>query len=299
MNDAPLVTIGIPSRNGSRTLSYAIKSACAQNYPNLEVVISDNASVDDTFEIASDFASSDPRVRVVRQEEALTMLGNHKAVWHEAKGKYFVWLADDDLLCKDFVSLCTMALENEPKAVLAFGDVIGFSDYEGMTDAEPLPIYDFSTKGQPGWRRLIKDRHSGYEMKGLFRTETLRTYRWSDHTVSPDWPILTFLMLAGEVIRVPGATMCSGAHIPKSGADRAARQSFSRIERFPTLTLSLKCGLAAKDAAKTRGERRWILVDGTLTFVSLLWVNRRWLVQRAIEPWVQRYRTYRGNRGPA
>src|SRR5688572_5305574 len=98
MADAPLVTIGVPTRNGGRTLRCALESARAQDHPNLEIVVSDNASDDDTAAIVAAAAEEDPRVRVVRQDHPLTMIRNHEAVWREAKGEYFVFLADDDLL---------------------------------------------------------------------------------------------------------------------------------------------------------------------------------------------------------
>lgn len=281
--ELPLVTVGIPTRNGERTLRYALRSACDQDYPNLEIVVSDNASDDDTSSIAGEFASVDPRVRVVTQERPLTMLQNHRAVWRESRARYFVWLADDDLIERSFVSHCVAALERVPDGVLAFGKVIAFSDYEGMGDAVLWPHVGFATRGQSRWRRLWRDRHSGYEVKGLFRREVFEDYGWYDHTVSPDWPLLTYLMLVGEVIDVPDATTYTGSYLPESGADRARIQSFSTIERFPTVTLSWRCGLAAHDAERRRGEKSWVLLDAAVTFLSLLWVNRRSLLPRAIE----------------
>lgn len=289
----PLVTIGVPTRNGARTLRYAIRSACAQDYPNLEIVVSDNASDDETAEIAASFAAQDQRVRAVRQPTPLTMLHNHRAVWEEGRGKYFIWLADDDLLGERFVSRCVPAMEASPDAVLAFGEVIAFTDYEGMTDAVVWPHVGFATEGKSRWRRLSRDRHSGYEIKGLFRREVFDSYGWYDHTVSPDWPLLTYLMLVGEVIEVPGAAAYTGSWLPESGEDRARTQSFSTIERFPTAKLSWRCGLAARDAARRRGERSFVLLDAAITFFSLLWVNRRVLLARAIKPWTKRFRMLR------
>lgn len=296
-SDRPLVTVGIPTRNGERTLRYAIRSACAQDYPNLEVVISENASDDATASIASGFSAEDTRVRVIRQSQPLTMLHNHRAVWEAGRGKYFVWLADDDLIGETFVSRCVEAMEARPEAVLAFGELVAFTDYEGMSDAAVWPHVGFGTEGQSRWKRLWKDRHSGYEIKGLFRRDVFEGYGWYDHTVSPDWPLLTYLMLAGEVIEVPDATAYTGSHLPESGADRARTQSFSKVERFPTATLSWRCGLAARDAARTQGQWSWVVLDAAMTFLSLLWVNRRSLVQRAVEPFKARLRD-RGTRQP-
>ncbi len=66
---APLVSICIPTYQGSRWISDAIVSALAQDYPRLEVVVSDDHSTDGTAEIADSFA--DERVRVVRSRSTL------------------------------------------------------------------------------------------------------------------------------------------------------------------------------------------------------------------------------------
>ncbi len=291
----PLVSIGIPTRNRARTLPLAIHSAQRQHYPNLEIVVSDNASDDTTPDILAAVANEDERVRYVRQSRPLTSLQNHRAVWREAKGAYFAWLADDDLLDPEFVPRLIAALEAAPHAVLAFGDIVAFTDYEGLSDAVPFPYYDFATNEQPAWRRLWKNRHGGYEMKGLFRREVLEGFGWYDHTVSPDWPLVTYLMLSGEIIKVPGATMYNGSTEPKSGSDRAREQSFSEIERFPTARVSWRSGLAARDAAARLGRRRWVPLDAAITFASLLWVNRHELVPNAIAPIRERLRSLQRN----
>ena len=67
--NAPLVTIGVPVRNGEDFLAEALDSALAQEYPNLEILISDNASVDATPDICRRYAEADPRVRWWRNAE--------------------------------------------------------------------------------------------------------------------------------------------------------------------------------------------------------------------------------------
>lgn len=66
-SDAPLVSILVPARNeASRILERALRSMARQDYPNLEVVVVDDRSTDNTFEILEEIARTEPRVRVVR-----------------------------------------------------------------------------------------------------------------------------------------------------------------------------------------------------------------------------------------
>lgn len=76
----------------------AIKSALAQDYENLEIIVSDNCSTDGTEEVISAYAS-EARVKIFRNERNVGMFGNFKvAIENRATGKYFVNLCSDDLL---------------------------------------------------------------------------------------------------------------------------------------------------------------------------------------------------------
>lgn len=90
------VTIGIPTLNRSRYLKLAIGSALQQTYTNIEVIVSNNASSDDTTKILSEL--SDPRVKVLHQTTTLSMVDNWNACLKAASGTYFLLLSDDDVL---------------------------------------------------------------------------------------------------------------------------------------------------------------------------------------------------------
>src|SRR2546422_495342 len=74
MSNKPLVSIGLPTYNRALTLRRAIESALTQDYPNIELVISDNASTDETEAICLEACRSDGRVKYLRQQN------NHGAV---------------------------------------------------------------------------------------------------------------------------------------------------------------------------------------------------------------------------
>lgn len=105
----PLVTIGMPTYN--RRHGYfpqALQSALAQDYPNLEVVVCDNASTDGTQEYMA--AMTDPRLRYVRHAENIGANANFNSCLDNADGQFFLMLHDDDLLDPTFVSRCVAAL---------------------------------------------------------------------------------------------------------------------------------------------------------------------------------------------
>jgi len=101
----PLVTIGIPTCNRADSyLRQALESAVKQTYPNVEIVVSDNCSTDDTETLVKNF--EDPRIRYFKQTENIGPYKNFNFCLQQAKGKFFLILSDDDLVDHDFVSIC-------------------------------------------------------------------------------------------------------------------------------------------------------------------------------------------------
>jgi glycosyltransferase involved in cell wall biosynthesis len=91
-----IVSIGIPTRNRSAFAVRAIRSALAQTYADVEVVVSDNASSDDTMERIQEI--NDPRLVTIRQAANVGMAGNFNACLRNATGEFFLMLSDDDVL---------------------------------------------------------------------------------------------------------------------------------------------------------------------------------------------------------
>ena len=94
----PKITIGLPVYNGDKFLKECIESILNQTFLDFELLISDNASTDSTSEICSAYALQDKRICYSRNLKNIGMIENFKHVLDIAKGKYFMWIAADDLL---------------------------------------------------------------------------------------------------------------------------------------------------------------------------------------------------------
>ena len=90
---APKVVIGLPVHNSERFLPETLESIAAQDYPNLEMVISDDASSDGTGDICRDFARRDVRCRVERHPQRLGWIANYNSLLPYATGDYFLGAA--------------------------------------------------------------------------------------------------------------------------------------------------------------------------------------------------------------
>ena len=100
------VTIGIPVFNGAEFLEAALDAACTQEWPELEILVADNASTDRSVEIAEARCRADERVRLIRAEENRGAAWNFNRLVEQAKGEFFWWLPHDDVLEPRAVELC-------------------------------------------------------------------------------------------------------------------------------------------------------------------------------------------------
>lgn len=112
MSKEALVSILIPVYNRESIISETIKSAQLQDYNNIEIIVVDNNSTDNTWEIILRHASTDDRIKAFKNEVNLGPVRNWKRCIDEAKGIYGKILWSDDLLSSDFISKTIPNLNN-------------------------------------------------------------------------------------------------------------------------------------------------------------------------------------------
>lgn len=103
-------------------LKDAIESVLSQTYCNLEIVVADDASTDNTHDVVASF--DDPRIKYFINESNLGRVGNyHRALYEYATGEWVVNLDGDDyFIYPEFIKECVAALISNPGAILAFAD---------------------------------------------------------------------------------------------------------------------------------------------------------------------------------
>lgn len=117
------MSVALPTRNRAESLRRAIASVLDQDWANLELVVCDNASTDDTEEICRSIARDDERVRYVRRRENIGAEANFHDALGQARGEIFMWLADDDWQGPSYVSSCSQLLLDQPDHALVCGRV--------------------------------------------------------------------------------------------------------------------------------------------------------------------------------
>ena len=118
-NKLPLVSICIPTYNGSKYINETITSALNQSYNNIEIIITDDHSTDDTLSICQDYATKDARIKVFKNEKNLGLVGNWCESLEKASSNWVKFLFQDDLMTTNCVErMISSALEHNVNFVI-------------------------------------------------------------------------------------------------------------------------------------------------------------------------------------
>jgi len=125
----PDISIIVPTFNRAHLLPKALATCLEQHHKNIEIIISDNCSTDNTADVVKPFLE-DPRIRYYRNETNLGMMGNwRKCIYERCNSDWFLLMSDDDYFTDpDYLSLAWDAISlHSPKFVYAGGRVVDVS----------------------------------------------------------------------------------------------------------------------------------------------------------------------------
>lgn len=151
-NNILKVSIGMPVYNGEKYIKQALDSLLAQTFVDFELIISDNASTDNTEAICQTYLLKDKRIKYYRQVENLGASKNFQVVLRKANGSYFMWAASDDLWDINWLdNLYQNILLTRRNMV--FGR-INHINQQGLVIYHPANNNYYEYKGSPFYRRL-------------------------------------------------------------------------------------------------------------------------------------------------
>jgi glycosyltransferase involved in cell wall biosynthesis len=136
VNSDTLVSIGLPVRNAGERVTNVVESVLAQDHGNVELVISDNGSTDDTEEVCRSLAARDDRIVYRRQPQNIGLFNNFVQTIELANGSFFRWIGDDDRLAPTFVSRCLGEFAQDPRLLLVTTQ-IEYLGPDGRTQTAP------------------------------------------------------------------------------------------------------------------------------------------------------------------
>jgi glycosyltransferase involved in cell wall biosynthesis len=213
---APTLTVGVPVHNGALYLEEAVESVLSQSFRDLEMIISDNASNDDTEAIGRALAARDPRVTYRRNAANVGLAANFNLLVPLACGRLFKWASADDVLRPGHLERCVAVIEADPTVVLVYAKT-DFVDGDGA----PLYLED------PGWHLVsddpserlayaIRAGHWVNALNGVIRTDALRRTRLEARYPGGDYRLMAELSLLGKFVEIPERLFVRRIHLGSS-----------------------------------------------------------------------------------
>ena len=164
--DAPYLSIIIPTRQAERTLKVALDSILEQSFANLEILVMDSVSTDNTLAIAREAADGDGRVLVFSEPDKGVYDAMNKGI-QRARGEWVYFLGSDDRLHDEKVLKDVFSLPDKDGYDLLYGNVVGPSyrgAYDGVFTYEKLLIRNVSHQAC-FYRRSLFVRLGDYKLR--------------------------------------------------------------------------------------------------------------------------------------
>ncbi len=129
----PLVTIVTPSYNQGRFIRATIESVLTQDYPNIEYIVMDGASTDETAEVVATFGD---RVRFISEKDRGQSHAINKG-FAMARGEIVAWLNSDDIFLPGAVRHAVNAFNAHPQAGVVYGEGYQIDEFGGVKSRFP------------------------------------------------------------------------------------------------------------------------------------------------------------------
>ena len=140
------ISIIVPTYNRSSYLVKTINSILSQDYKNIEIIVSDNASDDNTQSIMSNIVSKDSRVLYYRNEENIGINKNYNFALSKATGEFIHVFSDDDIMLPECLSVKMNIFKQYPKVGLIHSDIDRINSAGEITSAT-----HWSKRFSPKW----------------------------------------------------------------------------------------------------------------------------------------------------
>ena len=202
----PRVVALLPAWNAAAFIERTLESLAAQTYGNLEVLISDDASADDTAAICARFAATQAQFRLIRQTRRQGWIGNVNLLLRQARADHFFFAFHDDPPKPTYVASLVEALRRNSRAVMAFSD-IEVARESGSSNQSYTELDGVAERLERARRIINKQGLWWIPNRGLFRADAaariggMRKHLAGEYAA--DWPWLLHLALLGEFVRVP------------------------------------------------------------------------------------------------
>ncbi|MGC4083762.1 MAG: glycosyltransferase [Vicinamibacterales bacterium] len=206
MSRIPRISIGMPVYNGAKWVEGALDSLLGQSVTDLELIISDNASTDDTEAICRRVAEHDARVRYHRNATNIGVLRNYDQAFHMSRAPFFKWASCSDICLDGFLERCLDVLESRDDVVVAYPRTIAILSPPGGEEHAEEWDDDLDLQDeQPSvrFREYLNRERINNVMSGVIRASALRQTALNRPLPGSDISMMAELALRGKFVEVP------------------------------------------------------------------------------------------------
>ena len=210
------VSIGLPIYNGERFLRSKLDSILNQTHSNFELIISDNASTDNTESICKEYAHKDNRIQYFRHSENKGVTWNFNFVLEKATYNYFMWTAVDDIISPQFIEKNLTIFENNKNCVASICKIASYEpkDEQITFNKNEIQYSKFMKKLRNQFRsraifpikgtfesktRLYLKKCSCQAIYSIFKTDVLKNSLVENSFLGNDWAIFLNVLKFGDL----------------------------------------------------------------------------------------------------
>jgi glycosyltransferase involved in cell wall biosynthesis len=217
---SPKLSIGLPVYNRAKLLRQSLDSLLGQTFRDFDLIISDNASTDDTEAICREYARRDDRIRYYRNPSNIGAPRNFNRTFELSSAKYFKWATSDDLCGPELLESALGVLERDPTVVLCYAKSTTIA-----MDGSPIEDYEdnlhlLEAIASQRFMRLLNTIQLCHQHQGVIRSAALRqTALLKDHLGS-DVNLVAELSLYGKFYELPQRLFFRRLHPEASSWER-------------------------------------------------------------------------------
>ena len=216
MIKGPLVSVGIPIYNGEKSIKKCLTSIFNQTYKNLEILIIDDSSTDNSFEILKKLTKKRKNIKLFKNKKNMGISYSYSRLAQIAKGKFFAWNPQDDTRSLNYFNSCVKKFLKDKKIVLCHGTVKAFVKNKIYCENT---INSYSNISNDFERlRIFHKNFCDTSIYGLIhRKKLLKTNLFNQKSSAPANLLLSELILKGKFSQVNGCFFKYRGTLPRMG----------------------------------------------------------------------------------
>lgn len=251
--DHPLITIGIPTFNRAQKLLKTLKYILLQDYYNLEVIVCDNNSTDNTKSLVLDI--QDNRINYYRNNQNIGMRNNFNECLSKASGEFFILLSDDDVPNYKLVSLLFESISLSDEIIFAYSQVEFFKNNKSLNKySQVAPKHE---RGIDFIENNLFGRRSAFPSGSILRVNDIRDVNgYPDIDNATDFGLLLKLCIKtnGLVSFINKPLIEYHDHGQNLSSQESHAQSLPKLIDWIKIILKDNCSLLDKALAKYKKD---------------------------------------------